>query len=203
MIVVFLRCSVLSRVDLITTAVRVLRRVHGENEKHKKMLEELLAKTANGAPPAPASASLVESERYSRTAKGLGAASGLDSRFLRGTGAAPSPSWAERQALLSNPSAYAGLVGGPSHAWASRFSQFSHLAGYQAADLFSTRAAAGLPSADRAYLSQFGGASSANRGYIESLLQQKQSTDNRAMAEALYSSFQQRPTEKSDAPGKK
>jgi len=34
--------NVLSRVDLIATAVRVLRRVHTENSKHKKMIDEFL-----------------------------------------------------------------------------------------------------------------------------------------------------------------
>ena len=39
--------NVLSRVDLIATSIKVLRRVHGENEKHKQMIEELLKSSGN------------------------------------------------------------------------------------------------------------------------------------------------------------
>lgn len=172
--------NVLSRVDLIATAVRVLGRIHGENEKHKRIIEDFL-KGGNGS-------AAFENEFFSRS--GIGG-QGVDSH---GHGHGSGASWADRQSFLS------GLGGSPQAAWeaaqlraaqASRYPSLSHhLGGYPPADLLALRGGIQSSAADSAFLSQLGNNSAMQRSIIQNLLQQGPAPNNRAMTETLYSALE-------------
>lgn len=82
--------NVLSRVDLIATAVRVLRRVHTENEKHKKMIEEFLKNKGEAVPRAASlssdSSNLNGLSALDRSSLLQGAGLGLGSSGAAGAG---------------------------------------------------------------------------------------------------------------------
>jgi Helix-loop-helix DNA-binding domain len=129
--------NVLSRVDLIGTAVRVLRRVHTENEKHKKMIEDFLKNKGDSVPRA---ASLAAGD----AAANLNAFHALDrSSLLQGAG-------------LGLGAAGAGPLDAQLRAKAQMFAR-AGLQDYTTADLLAFRAArqpAQSAASDAALLSQ-------------------------------------------------
>lgn len=137
--------NVLSRVDLIATAVRVLRRVHGDNEKHKKMIEGFLK---NGKGDSMARASSLGAGGAAGLSE-LNALAGLDrASLLQGAGLG-----------LGGPaSASAGLdTAAQLRAKANLLAGTPGLRDYSAADILALRAArqpAASASSDAALLSQ-------------------------------------------------
>ena len=140
--------NVLSRVDLIATAVRVLRRVHTENEKHKKMIDDFLKNKGEGVPRASALggaaglsdlnalAALDRSALLQGSALGLGAGAGAGASAGAGLGL-------EAAQLRAKANMLAGTPG---------------LRDYSTADLLALRAArqpsAAAASSDAALFSQ-------------------------------------------------
>lgn len=88
--------NVLSRVDLIATAVRVLRRVHTENEKHKKMIDEFLknkgASESQLPRPSTAGSSLASGAAGGLSELNPYASSALDRASLLGLSSGATPS---------------------------------------------------------------------------------------------------------------
>ncbi|CAB9498994.1 expressed unknown protein [Seminavis robusta] len=173
--------NVLSRVDLIATACRVLKRVHTENEKHKKMIEELLLKNGGqGAADLP------------RSAGGSAAGAGLADLSSLGGGA--TSSLVDRAALLQKSAlglgAGAAAAEAQLRAKANLFSNLpsagvaSSLREYSTADLLALRAAA----ANRAAAAQAlppppattdaAAMLAARRSLLQSMMQQQDSHAN-------------------------
>lgn len=118
--------NVLSRVDLIATSIKVLKRVHGENEKHKQMIEELL----QGSSPKTASVTSA-----ARPAVNSGA---FKPSFLERASLLQ-----ERAALLQKSAALGVSAGAPSahSAWESA----QQLRAAQQASIYGSSATAAAP----------------------------------------------------------
>ena len=134
--------NVLSRVDLIATAIKVLKRVNGENEKHKKMVEDLLKGKADpmaAARPPVSVANLAGPSGGSFNASFLDRASLLQKSTalgLSGGGPSAQSAWDSAQQLRAAQAA--SLFGNASAASAPH--QFG---GFSSAELMALRAAAG------------------------------------------------------------
>lgn len=128
--------NVLSRVDLIATAVRVLRRVHTENVKHKKMIDEFLKnKSGADALPRPSNASSLGAGSGAGSLSEFNALAGLDRATLLGLNAGTSSGGLGMDAA-SQLRAKANLLGNlPSAGGATS------LGDYTTADLLALRAA--------------------------------------------------------------
>jgi Helix-loop-helix DNA-binding domain len=195
--------NVLSRVDLIATAIKVLKRVNWENEKHKKMLEDLVLK--NGGSQASEAAGMARpgASLGGQTAPGgradmshFGATASLADRAallqksalgLGSTAAASGPSNSHQQAweaaqLRAKANLLSGAGVGPS------------LRDYSTADIFALRAAAANRAASAASLPPHPSALdtsallAARRQLLQTMMQQQHQQNSQMMHDSIFGS---------------
>ena len=135
--------NVLSRVDLIATSIKVLKRVHEENEKHKQMVEELLkgngAKTASvtaAARPAVNSGNAFQSSFLDRASLLQERAALLQQSAALGVGAGASSAQSAWESAQQLRAAQQASIYGNSATTPHQFG------GYSASELMAMRAAA-------------------------------------------------------------
>jgi hypothetical protein len=192
--------NVLSRVDLISTTIKVLRRIHQENEKHKRVIEDL----AKGKGPAvleaadmmqrpPAVACRTPESELSHLLRG-----GSSQGFGPGAVDVEAGSLLDRKTLLQN--SVLGF-GGPA-SWesaqlraqtqAAMFPGLArhHLGGPSASDILGLRAAAGGRVPDSALLSaSLSTPSALQRTFLQNMLQGP--GNSRILTEAVYSALRE------------